>query len=283
MKSRDEALECFIEFHAIAETFCGEKVAILRIDNAPELIRGTFEHHCKSEGITYEKTVPNSPSQNGIAKRCNLMLASMARAMLINANLSDWFWPFAIQTTTHIKNRVPHSALPPHQTPFEFWHHHKLNLSHLCPFGVTCTTCIISSNLSKFQPCGETGHFLGYAKDAKGYLIWVPGTNSWGGLLKTCRDVVFHDFPVPDTIHHPPVRNDLSPLWDDVTLPDDQRDTLYCIPLHRDMPSSCPLTEKSLHRDTPLCCPITENSLPRDTPLCHPQTENPNVPLNAVP
>jgi hypothetical protein len=283
MKSRDEALECFIEFRAIAETFCGEKVTILRVDNAPELIKGTFERHCKSEGITYEKTVPDSPSQNGVAERCNLTLASMARAMLINANLSDWFWPFAIQTAVHIKNRVPHSALPPHQTPFEFWHHHKPNLSHLRPFGVACTTRIISSNLSKFQPRGETGRFLGYAKDAKGYLIWVPGTHGRGGLLKTRRDVVFHDFPVPDTIHRPPVRNDLSPLWDDVTLPDDQKDTLYRIPLHWDTPSSRPLTEKSLDRDTPLCRPITENSLPRDTPLCRPQTENPNVPLNAVP
>lgn len=184
MKACDEALECFIEFQTTAETFCGEKVAILHVDNTPELVRGNFERHCKSDGITYEKTVPDSPSQNGVAERCNLMLASMACAMLIDADLSNWFWPFAIQAAVHIKNRIPHSALPPHQTPFEFWHRHKPNLSHLRLFGVPCTVRIISNDLSKFQPRGEAGRFLGYAKDAKGYLIWVPGTHGRGGLLK---------------------------------------------------------------------------------------------------
>lgn len=240
MKSRDEALQCFIEFRNTAEMFCREKVTILRVDNTPELICRNFEWHCKSEGITYEKTVPDSPSQNGIAERCNLTLASMARAMLFDANLSDWFWPFTIQTAVHIKNWVPHSALPPHQTPFKFWYHYKPNLAHLCPFGVLCTTRIISSNLSKFEPRGEARWFLGYAKDAKGYLIWVPGTKGRGGLLKTRRDVVFHDFPLPESV--PSKHDNLSPLWDDVVIPDDlgahQPSTLFHIPMHRDMPTS---------------------------------------------
>jgi hypothetical protein len=68
------------------------------------LVRGAFKHHCKEEEITYKKTVPDSPSQNGIAKCCNLMLASMACTMLINVNLSDWFWPFTIQAAFYIKN-----------------------------------------------------------------------------------------------------------------------------------------------------------------------------------
>jgi hypothetical protein len=242
MKSRDEALQCFIEFRANAETFCGGKTAIPRVNNAPELIRGGFERHCRSEGITYEKTVPDSPSQNGVAERCNLTLATMARAMLIDADLGDWFWPFAIQTAVHIKNRVPHSSLPPHKTPFEFWYRYKPDLSHLRPFGVACTARIISNNLSKFKPRGEAGRFLGYAKDAKGYLIWVPGTGGRGGLLKTRRDVVFHDFPPLQSVSSK--HNDLSPLWDDVIAPDDsgihEPSTLFHIPLHRDTPQRCP-------------------------------------------
>jgi hypothetical protein len=183
------------------------------------LTKGQFAAHCESEGITYEKTVPEAPSQNGVAERCNLTLASMARAMLIDSDLSDWFWPFAIQAAVHIKNRVPHSNLPPHKTPFEFWHGYKPNLSHLRHFGAYCTSRITPSNaLQKFDPRGESGQFLSYAKDAKGYLVWVPNPGGHGGALKTRRDVIFHGLPIPAPA--PSVHDDLTPLWDDVVTTD---------------------------------------------------------------
>jgi hypothetical protein len=141
----------------------------------------------------------------------------MVRALLIDADLSDWFWPFAIQVTVHIKNCVLHSILPPNKTPFEFWHGYKPNMSHLRPFGTHCTLHILSNTLAKFDPHRESGHFLGYAKDVKGYLIWVPGPNNCGGTVKTCQDVIFHDFPPTPAVA--PVNNDWSPLWDDVTVP----------------------------------------------------------------
>ena len=47
-----------------------------------------MEEYCKAHGITYEKTIPDSPPQNGVAERTNLTVATMARAMLIDANLS---------------------------------------------------------------------------------------------------------------------------------------------------------------------------------------------------
>jgi hypothetical protein len=79
MKSRDEAPQHFVNFCSAAQIFCGEKVKILRVDNAPELVHSQLESFCKTSGITYEKTVPHSPNQNGLAERCNLTLASMAR------------------------------------------------------------------------------------------------------------------------------------------------------------------------------------------------------------
>jgi Integrase core domain len=66
MKSRDEALSLFIQFKTTAETFCGQKIKTLRLDNAPELIHGQMEIYCKAHGIAFEKTVPDSPSQNGV-------------------------------------------------------------------------------------------------------------------------------------------------------------------------------------------------------------------------
>ena len=214
MKSRDEAAQHFIEFRSFAQNFSNQRIKILRVDNAPELVKGKLETFCKTEGITYEKTVPHSPSQNGVAERCNQTLASMARAMLLDADLSNWFWPFAIQTAVHIKNRVPHSILPPHTTPFQLWYNRKPDLSYLRLFGSHCTSRILPTPPSKFQARGEPARFLGYARDAKGYSIWVPGPNGRGGSLKIRRDVLFHGFPSPLQ------REDQSPLWDDVPLPE---------------------------------------------------------------
>ena len=211
LKTRDEAFQSFTLFRSTAETFSGERVKILQVDNAPELVKGKLESHCKTAGIVYEKTVPDSPPQNGVAERCNLTLVSMARAMLLDANLSRWFWPFAIQTAVHIKNRVPHSNIPPHTTPFQLWYHYKPNLSYMRPFGVHCTSRVLPTPDSKFDPRGEPARFLGYATNAKGYIIWVPGPNGQAGTVKTRRDVTFHGFgPTVQT-------DDQSPLWDDIS------------------------------------------------------------------
>jgi Integrase core domain len=219
MKSRDEALSLFIQFKTAAETFCGKKIKVLRVDNAPELVHGQMETYCKTNGIIYEKTVPDSPSQNGVAERCNRTICSMSRAMLIDANLRDWFWPFAVMASAHIKQRIPHSSLPPNTTPFELWFSRRPNLSHLRPFGTNCTSRIITNQTtSKFQPRGESGRFLGYAKDAKGYLIWVPNPTSGGGTVKVRRDVIFHAFPSAPSSSTLPTP--YSRLWDDIPFPE---------------------------------------------------------------
>ena len=228
MKSRNKALSLFIQFKTTAEKFLGNNITILRVGNAPELILGQMEKYCKTNGVAYEKTVPDSPPQNGVAERSNLTICSMARTMLLDANLHDFFWPFAVLTAAHIKQRVPHSSLPSGTTPFELWFHHRPNLSHLRPFGTHCTTRILSNSLSKFQPRGESGRFLGYASDAKGYLIWVPNEVNNGGTVKIRRDVIFHDFPsLPVTPTLPP---HFLPLWQDVSFPDCIAPMGHCSP-----------------------------------------------------
>lgn len=218
LKQRDDALNSFIEYCTAVQNYTNKTLFILRVDNAPELIRGKMESYCKAEGVTYEKMIPDSPSQNGMAKRTNLTIGSMARAMLIDTDLKDYFWPFTTQAAVHIKNRVPHLSLPPDKMPFELWHRYKPNLSHLRLFGVICTSQILSNNHSKFTPRGETGCFLGYAKDAKGYLIWIPGPNNRGGTVKARRDVTFHDYPIH--LSHVPSMDTESILWDDIAYSD---------------------------------------------------------------
>jgi hypothetical protein len=216
MRTRDEAPTLFTQFKMAAENHTGTKISLLCVDNAPELIHGQMEAFCKQNGIIYEKTVPDSPSQNGVAERANLTICSMACAMLINADLRNFFWLFAVLTATHIKQRVLHAALSPGVTPFELLFHRKPDLSYLRPFGVKCTSQIIANQHSKFEPRGDPGHFLGYAKDAKGYLVWI--TSSHGGSLKVRQDVTFHDFLTPKPSPNVPLP--YKSLWDNIGFPD---------------------------------------------------------------
>jgi hypothetical protein len=195
LKKRSDCLQYFIEYKTAVENYLGVKIAVLRIDNAPEFIHGAFEVFCKENGIIYEKTVPDASQQNGVAERHNQTVETMIRAMLLDGDLSHFFWPLAAQASVHIKNRVPHSALKdPTTTPFEQWFKRKPDLSHLRPFGCLVTSRKTNSDdLCKLDPRGEEGRFVGYARDAKGYLIWFPASRA----IRVRRDVKFHNVPTP--------------------------------------------------------------------------------------
>ncbi len=144
MKTCGEAVSLFSEFQKMAENFCREKICFLCVNNTPELVCGDLHSHCKNHSILYEKTVPDSLAQNGVAKQTNCTICSMAHAMLINANLQDFFWPFAVLAATHIKQQLPHSSIPPNVTPFELWFKQHVDLSHLHPYGAKCTAHIVT-------------------------------------------------------------------------------------------------------------------------------------------
>jgi hypothetical protein len=191
LKKRSEVVTSFKHFKTYAEAVHDTKILYLRVDNAPEYVEGELRKFCEENGIQYEKTVPDAPQQNGRAERTNYTLESMARAMLLDADLHDYFWPFAFRTAAYLKNRVPHSALPPNTTPFERRLRHKPNISHLRPFGAHCTARIVNQKLPKTAPRGELARFLGYDEEAKGYTVWVPSSRQ----IKTRRDLVFHGPP----------------------------------------------------------------------------------------
>jgi hypothetical protein len=208
LKTKDEAVHKFHEFRTAAENFTKRKVAVVRVDNAGELVSGEFEKYCKRHGIAYEKSVPDASQQNGVAERMIQTTERMTRAMLVDAGLPHFFWPLAAQAAVHIKNRVPHSSLPPDTTPFELWFNKKPDLSHLRPFGalVVCRKTN-SDDLNKVTERGEDGVFMGYARDAKGYLVWFPSAKA----IRTRRDIVFHGFPTPKDA--PPLS---QILWDEI-------------------------------------------------------------------
>jgi transposase InsO family protein len=186
MKKRSEAVEKFKHFKALVENQHNTSIKILRSDNAPEYTEGEFQKVLSDAGIHHETTTPHSPQQNGVAERYNRTLGEMARTMIFDANLSSFFWPFAVKCANHLKNRITHSSLPPNKTPYELFTGTRPNLSYLHPFGAPCFSKILGQ-VSKFAPRAEPGLFLGYANGAKAYIFWSNRSKSH----YTRRDLVF--------------------------------------------------------------------------------------------
>lgn len=188
LHSRDEALKFFKIYQKHSENIHNTKIRTIRCDNAPEFVKGAFRDYAQEVGINFETTVPHTPQQNGVAERHNLTFGNMVRAMLLDADMAEWFWPLALHAAIYIKNRLPHSAIPRHTSPYQLWFGTKPSLHHLRPFGAHCIAKILpASALSKFQARGEAGRFVGYSKTAKGYLFWNPKSRS----IQTRRELDF--------------------------------------------------------------------------------------------
>ena len=60
LKSKDQVLDVFKDFHARVERETGRKLKCIRANNGGEY-RGPFEKYCREHGIKLEKTVPKTP------------------------------------------------------------------------------------------------------------------------------------------------------------------------------------------------------------------------------
>ena len=78
----------------------------LRQNNAKEFLSDQLKTYCLDAGILQEKTIPETPRQNGLAERYNRTLLEMARCLLIDSGLLKMMWGAAIHHATRIRNMV---------------------------------------------------------------------------------------------------------------------------------------------------------------------------------
>jgi transposase InsO family protein len=171
MKSRAEAHEKFAIYKALVENQHNTSIKVLRSDNAPEYTEGKFKDILNKAGIHHETTTPYSPQQNGVSERYNRTLAEMSRSMLLERGLPSYYWPFAVDTANHIKNRITHKSLPSNTTPYELFKGCRPNLAYFRPFGSKCYSRLMDKT-GKFAAKGEEGLFFGYAPGSKSYIFW---------------------------------------------------------------------------------------------------------------
>ena len=87
MKGKDEVFEIFQNFHIVGERETNKLLKCLRTDNGGEYCSNAFKDYCNRFGLKNEKTVPNTPKQNGIVERMNRTIMEKVRSMLSNSGL----------------------------------------------------------------------------------------------------------------------------------------------------------------------------------------------------
>ena len=90
LKTKDQVLEKFKEFHVLIERQSGKKLKCIRTNNGGEYC-GPFDVYCKQYGIKHEKTPPKTPQLNGLAEKMNRTLIERVRCMLSEAKLPKYF------------------------------------------------------------------------------------------------------------------------------------------------------------------------------------------------
>ncbi|OUC41357.1 integrase core domain protein [Trichinella nativa] len=194
LKHKNEALPKFKDFIAMVERQTSKRVKCLRTDNGREYVNNMFAEFLMRKGIRHERTIPETPQQNGVAERMNRTLVEKARTMLIDANLSPDLWAEAVGTANYLRNRCTTKALRK-VIPEEAWSGRKPNLAHLKVFGCLAMVHVASGQRKKWDLKSEERIFVGYCETSKGYRTVDCKTKK----MYVTRDVKFLESRFPGT------------------------------------------------------------------------------------
>ena len=186
MKRKDEALDKFKEYVAMAETKFNRKVVTVRTDNGGEYCSNDFDEFLRKRGTQEERTIPYTSQQNGLAERMNRTLMDKVRSMLYHSNLPLRFWGEALSTAVYLTNRSPTSTL--NETPYERWNGgSKPDVSNLRVWGCNAYMHVPDQKRKKLDRKSTKCIFVGYPEGKKGYKLYELST----GKMRSSRDVIF--------------------------------------------------------------------------------------------
>ena len=132
----------------------------MRSDRGGEFLSEEFKTYCVENGIQRQLTAPYTPEQNGVAERKNRTVVEMARSLLKEKDLPNYFWAEAVATSVHLLNISPTKAVQ-NITPFEAWKGMKPSMSYLKVFGCIAYSMIYSQNRQKLDDKSVKCIFIG--------------------------------------------------------------------------------------------------------------------------
>jgi len=127
---------------------------------------------CEKHGISHTFSTPRTPQQNSVVERKNRSLEELARTMLNEYKLPEYFWADAVYIAAYLLNRTLIKPILK-KTPYELYKGRKPSVSHLRVFGCKCFVLNNGKeNLGKFDAKSDEGVHIGYALNGHAYRVF---------------------------------------------------------------------------------------------------------------
>ncbi|CAI7802818.1 unnamed protein product [Closterium sp. NIES-54] len=171
-KKRDIAETVKTDWLPMVEWQQDRLVKSIRTDRGGEFLSKEFSLWLKKNGIRHSLTMPYSPAMNGIAERANRTITEMARGLLIEAGLPDYFWPDAVRSACVTKNRALTHVGADKWVPYVEWIGRKPKVDMLWVFGCMCMA-LVPKHLrhNKLDAKAIWAVQLGMVQNSKGWLL----------------------------------------------------------------------------------------------------------------
>ena len=133
---------------------------MLRSDGGGEYFSDEFNDYLKDLGIQRKYSCRSTSQQNGIAKRKNMSIKEVARAMLNEKKMLDYFWVEVVATTLYIMNRTS-SVLVHVMIAQENYTGRKLDILHLKIFSCIDYVHVPDERRTRLDPKAKNATSLG--------------------------------------------------------------------------------------------------------------------------
>jgi Reverse transcriptase (RNA-dependent DNA polymerase)/Integrase core domain len=265
LKTKDQQSQAFENYRSLVETQYDRKIKVFRTDRGGEYQSAIFIDRLAELGIKHQRTIPDTPQQNGLAERYNRTLVESAKSMLHAAGLSYGFWGEAVRTAAHVRNRSPIKSTD-WKTPHEMLTGRVPDISYLRIFGCKAYVHVLKKKRKdKMESQSSSLTFVGYEPNSKGYRFWNRSTRS----IVVSTDATFDESSFPHkTNPSPPINIPVpNPSSDKIQLP-----LLLDLPLAPDAASDIDNTSTQPPTDPPIPTPSPKTPEQPRRPLESPPT-----------
>nr|AEJ72555.1 putative retroelement polyprotein [Malus domestica] len=106
LKSKDEVINVFQEFHSLVTNQFSTQLKVLRSDNGTEYMSNAFAQYLTCHGIIHQTSCVGTPQQNGVAERKNRDLLEKTRSLMLQMSVPKKFWSHGVLTAAYVINRL---------------------------------------------------------------------------------------------------------------------------------------------------------------------------------
>ena len=174
LKTKDQGLHVFKEFHASVGQTSRRKMKCLRIDNGGEYIV-PFTAYCKSHGIRHGKVPLKTPHINGVAEMMNITIAKKVRSMLSQAKLLKSLWGETVRTVVDLINLSPSRRFNS-EIPDEEWYGKKSFHGYLRVFECRAFVQVPKDERAMLDAKTKKCIYLGSPRYELGFILWDSAT-----------------------------------------------------------------------------------------------------------